>query len=445
MRWNFLLIIGAIGLSVALLEGGLEAIRLGDDAPFALDDRLIYRPVGGARFAYVQMHENGGEVVWTEFGELGHRVTQITEDNAPDTNVVVYGDSFIQGSFVAADETFVAFLEDGLSAAVSIPVSVTNAGVDGYGPDQIYLRLLRDIEKFDHDVVIISIFADNDLGDLIRNRLAYLEPDGALSFNQPKFGDELRDSYEFKSTISAMPAALRVFYAPGLVRREVKVLLDRNLNLGVTLSDTARTDISSAYRTDPEIDWIAIWKSQGEMEYQDYVLAKNSALNLDNVRSDHYDVVVSTAPTSKSARQRIALFENIVSRIRELQKEHSIHILFMIIPSPIDVCQNYDWQVDLAEFPEYRRRNIIEAIGNAIAQEDIPMVTLFDFFEQQPNCESLYYHHGNNHWTPRAQKLAADLITSHLIDSGVVEIAREFSTGSSAAGSITSLARPPSH
>ncbi len=69
----------------------MNALRLGDDAPFTLDGTLIYRPIPTARYAYIQMPENGGEVIWTEFDARGDRVMDSGDPATADTVIGVYG------------------------------------------------------------------------------------------------------------------------------------------------------------------------------------------------------------------------------------------------------------------------------------------------------------------------------------------------------------------
>src|SRR5439155_6628510 len=59
-------------------------------------------------------------------------------------------------------------------------IEVINAGVDGFGPDQSLLRFEQEVDVYQPDIVVFHIFADNDFGDIIRNRLFDVDPSGAL-------------------------------------------------------------------------------------------------------------------------------------------------------------------------------------------------------------------------------------------------------------------------
>ena len=88
------------------------------------------------------------------------------------TRIVVYGDSNVQAVFSTDANTFPEQLESLVSLELGRPVEVVNAGVIGYGPDHYLLRMTADLPLLQPDLVVITIFADNDLGDLLRHRLS---------------------------------------------------------------------------------------------------------------------------------------------------------------------------------------------------------------------------------------------------------------------------------
>jgi hypothetical protein len=93
---------------------------------------------------------------------------------------MVYGDSNVQARFSSLEDTFSHRLEIGLESRLGTKVDVINAGVIGFGPDQSLLRFIKDADVYRPNVVIFHVFADNDFGDLLRNRLFELAPDGTL-------------------------------------------------------------------------------------------------------------------------------------------------------------------------------------------------------------------------------------------------------------------------
>ena len=99
----------------------------------------------------------------------------------PAHRIMVYGDSNVEARFSDDEQTFPVQLHRQLAANFGLDYQVINAGVAGYGPDQVALRIEDEIDVWRPDLVIVVIFADNDYGDLLRNGLYQIGADGALS------------------------------------------------------------------------------------------------------------------------------------------------------------------------------------------------------------------------------------------------------------------------
>ena len=93
--------------------------------------------------------------------------------------IVVYGDSNVQAIFSTDANTFPEQLESIVSLDLGRPVEVVNAGVIGYGPDHYLLRMTAELPVLQPELVVMTIFADNDLGDPLRHRLLEVR-DGRL-------------------------------------------------------------------------------------------------------------------------------------------------------------------------------------------------------------------------------------------------------------------------
>ena len=79
--------------------------------------------------------------------------------NIEQANVVLIGDSYVEGAYVSDDQTAARYLQ----ALLSRPV--VNLGVAGYGPMQELIVLKRDGVRFKPKVAIWFFFAGNDLYD----------------------------------------------------------------------------------------------------------------------------------------------------------------------------------------------------------------------------------------------------------------------------------------
>jgi lysophospholipase L1-like esterase len=76
---------------------------------------------------------------------------------------IVLGDSYMQGMFIGDDETPPERLRRYLEREMAARVSILNAGVMGYSPEQYYYSLMEFAERFQPHFVVVSVFA-NDCG-----------------------------------------------------------------------------------------------------------------------------------------------------------------------------------------------------------------------------------------------------------------------------------------
>jgi len=79
---------------------------------------------------------------------------------------IVVGDSYMQGSFIGESETAPECLRRYLQDHRKTHVSILNAGVMGYSPEQYYYTLIAFADRFQPQFVVVSVFA-NDFGDIV--------------------------------------------------------------------------------------------------------------------------------------------------------------------------------------------------------------------------------------------------------------------------------------
>jgi len=405
-------------ICLVVLEFLLRAIAPGDEVSHVLDDELIYRHAPHRELRFVRFPEHGGDIIETRFDAHGFREGSGDPLDKSAYRVFVYGDSFIQASYSRVDDTFAEQLAQRLASDVDRPVTVINAGVDGYGPDQLYLRLLREIPVFEPDLLVISLFADNDFGDLIRNKLFRLDAAGRLERHAFELDEELLQHYTERQRLNDAPALVKLVTEPELVRRDLKILLERRLGLSADVfRDVA---IDTTYRTSEDFDWIDIWLQRGIQEFEDYVAKGDTRLRLDNLRSDHYDADMTIEPNSDSTRYKLALMDAVLEAMVGHLHAEGIAVMLLIIPSPIDACTPYDWHVDKERYPDYDRRLLTRSLVQTASRLDVPYVDLFESFASD-DCNTFFFHHGNNHWNERGQALAADRVADLIRSRGILE------------------------
>ncbi|MBL8174824.1 MAG: SGNH/GDSL hydrolase family protein [Bryobacterales bacterium] len=108
--------------------------------------------------------------------------------------VAVIGDSFVESMQLPIEKTFPALMEPSLTQCTGKRSEVLNFGVTGYGTAQELLTYRHKARLFSPDIVVLTVFAGNDLFNNTRDlnptnadaapyfRLA---PNGALEFVEP--------------------------------------------------------------------------------------------------------------------------------------------------------------------------------------------------------------------------------------------------------------------
>ena len=340
---------------------------------------------------------NGNTAVRWQTNAEGFRGAPLEEN--PDLKIMVYGDSNVQARFSSLKDTFPHRLETGLESRLGKNVDVINAGVIGFGPDQSLLKFRNEAEVYRPDIVIFHVFADNDFGDLLRNRLFELAPDGKL-VETPG----IRKLLEGEKTM-LVPDANAISLWSSLYLVQVARNFKKNLTWFIFRPDS---DQDNAAKSDQILRYLA---ATGEAEYAVYRDRKPRRFS---VLADHYDLDVATDIESESARVKIALMDRVLRKARDFAASKDIEFVVLIQPSSLDLTENISPNHgDLAKFSGYRRTNISSAVEKICRRAGIGRINLFDIFMRN-DPQTLYFKKANTHWSPRGQALAAEATADYL-------------------------------
>jgi len=390
-RWHLRLFF--ISVMLVLIIGSLEligSIVLARDTSsiYEWDARCIYRLRPNAKKTFVRTSVNGGEKIPIFINSQGYRGPELNPDAATE-RILVYGDSFVEAEYTLHEQTFVARLRAELSIARKDKLELVNAGVIGYGPDQILKRMHDEIPCLSPAAVVVCCFADNDLGDLLRNKLYRLNAQSTLQEN----------SWSLAPT-TQYPGQ-RPRYEPTLWR------LTRETIRGFQ----SRTSATESY--------IDRWLQLCQDEYDNYIVRQDDQIY--ELQVDHYDADVSLTPDSESSLYKRRLFQQILGQMQNLCASHSVPLLLVIIPSPGDLIPDYDFYgIDRARFPDYAPRAISDLMQSAAVESHTPCVNLFDTFAHE-DARELYFRAGDNHWNDKGQSVAAKAVApalKQLLDTG---------------------------
>lgn len=382
-----------IGLAELLLAL-LYSCRLRQ--PYEHDPELLFRLRPGACAEFRHIPINGGHVVRYRINSDGFRGPELRPAEGQ-LRVVVYGDSFIQAAFSAEPDTFVRQLEQHWNRERPDAVEVINAGVASYGPDQIALKMARELPVLQPDLVIVAVFAGNDFGDLQRNKLFRLE--GGLGLQRNR-------------SVSMTTELLNRFHLSG--RESLLKVLFRQAGSGEV------EVLPAAVRGAPDqgIALVDHWLELALAEHASYSDLSNHVVS--NVNIDFYNADVALLPQSPSAGVRKQIMAAVLREIHDIAARHQVPLLGITVPHPMDVCEGYDsGRVDLVRFPEYRRTNLTAAVAGAWAAAGVDAIDLFPVL-QGDRCREYFLAGGDDHWSDAGQGVAARFVGDMVVQKGLL-------------------------
>ena len=352
-----------------------------------LHPRYLHALIPYSQRRYTRATINGGNSIPVKVNADGYRGRELSPKGAM-RRVVVYGDSFVAAEFSRLEDTFVARLGGHLETALGESVEMVNAGVVGYGPDQILLRMEDELPVLEPDFVVVVLDAGNDYGELVRNKLFRLDKDGGLEAH----AFEIASSQEMTFRQAQGPLLLRL-----LMKAMAALTVERLGPVEQTEADLARTTA----------------------EYEEYVVQGDPKVTA--LLADPYDADVSMRPGSDSARYKVALMDAVLGHIQQTAATASVPLFVVIVPSPFDLCPDYDsGHVNRERHPQYRPRALTDALAAILEKRNIPGLDLWLPFSARPDTNALYFHGGDDHWNDAGQNLAAEHAAALLVERGLI-------------------------
>jgi lysophospholipase L1-like esterase len=317
--------------------------------------------------------------------------------------VIVYGDSFIEAVSTAGPHTFSERLQEELRALGWPTADVRNAGVTGYGPDQELRRMAADAGDLRPDAAVWCIFAGNDHGDLVRNRLVDLSAGGTLVWREPVLAPALE-----KELASAERALYRsellkriMRHGPGLLDRlEARLPAGRDapgLPAGLTPIQ------ATTYRQ----------LRLGELDYAAYLATSETT----NLLIDHSDIDMLFAPEAPGPRRKRALLRAVLAEAAATLPR-PVPLLVVVVPLDFTFqlrCEDYASRPDL--FPRCSPRALSDSVREAAAAAGIPVLDLFPLVA--PDAAK-WFLPGDGHWSHEGHRRAARIVARALLESGLL-------------------------
>ena len=385
---RFLVAVAATVLAAAAGEAVLR--RLAPDRPSFLmpDPAALYRLRAGARARYHYPWMPPGAEVEVAINSRGFRGPELRPAGSG-RRVVVYGDSFIEARATAVEDTFPTRLEAALRERAPGSVEVVNAGVSGYGPDQVLARLDADLADLRPDLVVLALFAGNDWGDVVRDQLFSLDANGILRPGRPILDGALQAALHERTGwrgLATVRAASRLW---------------------AEINDPA-PGAEQAASTDAVL-------RDCQLEYEEAIRSPGRVTNLFR---DHYDADVSVRPRSDSAAYKRRLMAAVLAETGRRAAARSVPLLLLAIPAGSDIAPSHPHRVDPARFPEYRPEALTDDLETVAGQAGLPLLNLFRPFHERR--DRVLYYPIDGHWNVAAQALAARLAAERIAALGLL-------------------------
>jgi len=326
---------------------------------------------------YTRDQVDGGQTIPWKINREGFRHGPMQKGKR---RIMVYGDSNIQGVFSWDDSTYCARLEKYIEGFCGEEVEVINAGIVGYGPDQALLKFEMELNRYKPDDAVFVIFAHNDYGDIVRNRLFRLDADSNLQLtSHPRELDQLLRKPGIFDHI-------RIFDMVRFMRGK--------LGLGDSLDRQQIRDLTIDQYEKLCHEQFANYQAEGP--------------NICSHFFDNYDIDVSTRPAAVSSKVKVRLMTEVMRRIREAALSNGIRLWFVALPSAIDVTENRSISyVDLKRYTGYSPRNLTTPIVSAGQELEVPTLDLFALYKDKEVSKLYFSGEFNDHWTDYGQDLAA--------------------------------------
>lgn len=333
---------------------------------------------------YQNSMENGGTVIHWETNSKGFRGKELKKN--PDYRVVVYGDSNVQARFSTLDNTFPVQLATNLNKTTnSSEIEVINAGVVGAGPDQYYLRMVKELPELKPQMVIFHITGDNDFGDLVRNRL--FELDESRSLKETRFEKKpdslLLDPNQKEPWLNSL-------------------LLWKAINkLSTKLKKPSKKELIEMYLKIVEAEML-IYKEKKQKSFSQF--------------EDHYDFDLALFPEKESSKIKKGLMRGILELAKNEALENGVDFIVVMQPSIVDMTKNANLTYeDFTNFSEYKRTNITDVLSSICVELEIPYVNLFPvFLENDP--DKLYLKMNDDHWNDAGQHVAGKEVADFVLN-----------------------------
>ena len=268
--------------------------------------------------------------------------------------------------------------------------SVDTFGVSGFGPDQSLFAIERFTKKYHYDLIILHLFADNDLGDIIRNNYyenANLINDGYCYLEKPY---------------------LESFLLYRAIRKIIYINTDSLFGYGKIRS--------SNLKSKKKCILLPLVNKYRSLEKNLLINAKRDMeANVNNKRqfylSARYDIEFACKKLIYNIRYVNNVLETIEKKLAKLSLNKGFDYIYLIQPSEDDVTDNHPNRIN-KKCNDYKKENLTNIFSKIFPKDKT--INLYSSFLDCNKCYFSVEEFGDdNHWSPYGIKLASRKIIAH--------------------------------
>lgn len=302
--------------------------------------------------------------------------------------LLLVGDSNIAAVFLTDKDTLGSQIAK-LSVEAGECVHVDSFGVSGFGPDQNFKAIDSITARNAYDAVVFHVFADNDLGDLLRNNVFQDNQIKDIGYCYPEAGlwDDL--------------------LLARAVRRAVYVATGYFINWNYP---------ASSLRNDENCEMVAAPYSDNYAEalFERAKIDKELFLNgrRQIYMGDRYDIEFACHADDQLDLYVSDVLTNISMGMTRLSADRGFEVIYLIQPSEVDTTSNH----------VNRTSSIIERCGEKYSPTNLTRYFLdafkgaeiIDLYATFEGCNECYFTEDelgeDNHWSPHGVEKAAELV-----------------------------------
>jgi hypothetical protein len=254
------------------------------------------------------------------------------------------------------------------------------------------------VDVYKPDIVVFHVFADNDFGDLIRNRLFTFDPSGALvKFPHPQ----------------GIDPCLRQFpcLAGGAGGNRVKNFIASLLTVRAGNMVLAAAGVLKP-PSDPTPE--AVIEYSLAMAEREYLAYQGSRPGPSSHFIDEYDYDLALFPERESSKAKVKLMDAVLRKANQFAQAKHVKFMVLVQPSSRDLTANLRPNyMDFSSFSGYGRTNLTSAVERIGKANNIHVLNLFEPFSKN-TPDRLFFLDNDDHWTNAGQKLAAHEVASYI-------------------------------